>query len=60
MEIKTFFIKGKVTEYYKGMLITASSEEDALEIYEEQLLSSDLDIDSADLETWNEVETIIE
>ena len=58
--MRTFFIKGKITEFYKAVLIEADSETKAIQIYEEELLGGNIDTDSSDLEVWNEVETIIE
>ena len=54
--MKTFYIRGKITEWYEGMLIDAPSEADALIIYEETLLSGNIVTSSSDLETWNEME----
>ena len=54
--LKTFYIRGKITEWYEGMLIDAESEEDAVMMYEEILLSGNVDSTSSDLDTWNEME----
>ena len=58
--MKTFYIKGKITEFYSGMLIEANSEAQAIQIYEEELLGGGITSDSSDLDVWNEVETITE
>ncbi len=54
--MKTFYIRGKITEWYEGMLIDAPSETDARIIYEETLLSGNVSNTSSDLDTWNEME----
>tara|TARA_Y100000310_G_scaffold46265_1_gene42986 strand:- start:120 stop:299 length:180 start_codon:yes stop_codon:yes gene_type:complete len=54
--VKTFYIRGKITEWYEGMLIDAPSETDARIIYEETLLSGNVSNTSSDLDTWNEME----
>ena len=54
--MKTFYIRGRIVEYYEGMLIDASSEEEAITMYEETLLSGNVKSTSSDLDTWNEVE----
>ena len=54
--MRTFYIRGKIIEWYEGMLIDAPSEEDAIIIYEETLLSGNMSSSSSDLETWNEME----
>ena len=54
--MKTFYIRGKITEWYEGMLIEAHTEQDALTIYEESLLSGSMHSTSSDLDTWNEME----
>ena len=54
--MKTFYIRGKVTEWYEGMLIDALSEEEAIMMYEETLLSGNVSTSSSDLDTWNEME----
>ena len=54
--MKTFYIRGRIIEYYEGMLIDAPSEEEAMIIYEESLLSGNVRSTSSDLDTWNEVE----
>tara|TARA_Y100000310_G_C20315825_1_gene638385 strand:- start:349 stop:531 length:183 start_codon:yes stop_codon:yes gene_type:complete len=54
--MKTFYIRGKITEWYEGMLIDATSEEEAIIMYEETLLSGNMDSTSSDLDTWNEME----
>ena len=54
--MKTFYIRGRIVEYYEGMLIDASSEEEAIMMYEETLLSGNVKSTSSDLDTWNEVE----
>ena len=56
--MRTFYIKGKITEFYKAMLIEATSENEAIEIYENELLDGHVESDSSDLDIWNEVETI--
>ena len=56
----TFFIKGKITEYYTAVLIEANSEVEAIQIYEEELMDGNITSDSSDLDIWNEVETITE
>ena len=56
----TFFIKGKITEYYTAVLIEAKSEVEAIQIYEEELMDGQITSDSSDLDIWNEVETITE
>ena len=58
--MRTFYIKGKVTEFYKAMLIEADNEIEAIKIYEDELLDGNVDADSSDLDVWNEIETIIE
>ena len=40
------------------MLIEATSENEAMEIYENELLDGQIESDSSDLDIWNEVETI--
>ena len=40
------------------MLIEANSENEAIEIYENELLDGHVESDSSDLDVWNEVETI--
>ena len=40
------------------MLIEADSENEAIEIYESELLDGHIESDSSDLDIWNEVETI--
>tara|TARA_Y100000310_G_scaffold339816_1_gene433682 strand:- start:1097 stop:1273 length:177 start_codon:yes stop_codon:yes gene_type:complete len=54
--LKTFYVKGKITEFYKASLIEASSEQEAIIIYEEELISGGIESDSTDLEVWNEME----
>ena len=54
--MKTFYIRGKITEWYEGMLIDAPSETDARIIYEETLLSGNVSNTSSDLDTWIEME----
>tara|TARA_Y100000034_G_C6641977_1_gene280649 strand:- start:61 stop:240 length:180 start_codon:yes stop_codon:yes gene_type:complete len=54
--LKTFYIRGKIIEWYEGMLIDAPSEEDAIILYEETLLAGSMASTSSDLETWNEME----
>ncbi len=54
--MKTFYIRGKIIEWYEGMLIDAPSEEDAIILYEETLLAGSMASTSSDLETWNEME----
>ena len=54
--MKTFYIRGRIIEWYEGMLIDAPSEEDAVVIYEETLLSGHMKSTSSDLDTWNEME----
>ena len=54
--MKTFYIRGKITEWYEGMLIDANSEEEAIIMYEETLLSGSMSATSSDLDTWNEME----
>ena len=54
--MKTFYIRGKVTDWYKGMLIDAPTEQDAIVLYEEELLTGNVASISSDLETWNEIE----
>ena len=56
--MRIFYIKGRITEFYKAMLIEASSENEAIEIYESELLDGHVESDSSDLDVWNEVETI--
>ena len=58
--MKTFYIKGRITEFYKAMLIEADNEIEAIKIYEDELLDGNVDADSSDLDVWNEIETIIE
>ena len=54
--MKTFYIRGKVTDWYEGMLIDALTEEEAIILYEEELLAGNVASTSSDLETWNEIE----
>ena len=54
--MKTFYIRGKITDWYEGILIDAISEEEAIMMYEETLLSGNMSSTSSDLETWNEIE----
>ena len=54
--MKTYYVRGKIVEWYEGMLIDAPSETDAIIIYEETLLSGNMSSSSSDLETWNEME----
>lgn len=54
--MKTFYIKGKITDFYKAMLIEASNKEEAIKIYENEILDGNLDTDSSDLDIWNEIE----
>ena len=56
--MKTFLVKGRITEFYKAMLIEATSENEAMEIYEDELLDGHIESDSSDLDIWNEVEVI--
>jgi len=56
--VKTFLVKGRITEFYKAMLIEATSENEAMEIYENELLDGHIESDSSDLDIWNEVEVI--
>ena len=56
MTTKTFYIRGKITEWYEGILIDANSEEEAIIMYEETLLSGSMKSTSSDLDTWNEME----
>ena len=55
MTTKTFYIRGKITEWYEGILIDANSEEEAIIMYEETLLSGSMKSTSSDLDTWNEM-----
>ena len=54
----TFYIKGKITEFYTAILIDANSELEAIQIYEEELLGGNVTSDASDLDIWNEVEVI--
>ena len=54
--MRTFYIRGKIIEWFEGMLIDATSEEEAIIMYEETLLSGNMSPTSSDLETWNEME----
>ena len=54
----TFYIKGKITEFYTAILIDANSEVEAIQIYEEELLGGNVTSDASDLDIWNEVEAI--
>ena len=54
--MKTFYIRGRIVEYFEGILIDAESEDDAIIIYEESLLAGNVKSTSSDLDTWNEME----
>ena len=54
--MKTFYIRGKTIKWYEGMLIDAVSESDARSMYEETLLSGNVEPTSEDLHSWNEME----
>ena len=54
--MKTFYIRGRIVEYFEGILIDADSEDDAITIYEESLLGGNVKSTSSDLDTWNEME----
>ena len=53
--MKTFYIRGKIIEWYDGMLIDANSEQEAITIYENTLISGDISSSSSDLDIWNEI-----
>ena len=55
-EMKTYYVRGKIVEWYEGVLIDAISEEEAIIMYEETLLSGNVKSTSSDLDTWNEME----
>tara|TARA_R100000808_G_scaffold8681_1_gene24430 strand:- start:781 stop:957 length:177 start_codon:yes stop_codon:yes gene_type:complete len=55
--MKTFLIKGSVVNLYPAVIIEALDEFEAMEIYEGKLLSNQLEIESSNLEVWNEMET---
>ena len=58
--MRTFYIKGKIEDYYNGLLIEAKSEEEAKRIYERELMDGNVKSMATDLEIWNEIETIVE
>lgn len=59
--MKTFLIKGKITQYYIGSVIEADTELEAKEIYAESLENGLLQEEiSADLDVWTEIETEVE
>ena len=55
-EMKTYYVRGRIIEWYEGVLIDAMSEEEAKIMYEETLLSGNVKSTSSDLDTWNEME----
>ncbi len=54
--MKTFYVRGKVVEWYDGMLIDALSEDDAKLMYENLMLESDVLKSDIDVSVWNEME----
>ena len=54
--MKTFYIKGKIVEYFEASLIEANTEGEAREIYESELIIGNVKSDSTDLITWGEIE----
>ena len=54
--MKTFYVRGKVVEWYDGMLIDALSEDDAKLMYENLMLESDVLKSGIDVSVWNEME----
>ena len=54
--MKTFYVRGKVVEWYDGMLIDALNEDDAKLMYENLMLESDVLKSDIDVSVWNEME----
>ena len=54
--MKTFYVRGKVVEWYDGMLIDALSEDHAKLMYENLMLESDVLKSDIDVSVWNEME----
>ena len=54
--MKKFYVRGKVVEWYDGMLIDALNEDDAKLMYENLMLESDVLKSDIDVSVWNEME----
>ena len=54
--MKTFYVRGKVVEWYDAMLIDALNEDDAKLMYENLMLESDVLKSDIDVSVWHEME----
>lgn len=54
--MKTFYVRGKVVEWYDAMLIDALNEDDAKLMYENLMLESDVLKSDVDVSVWHEME----
>ena len=54
--MKTFYVRGKVVEWYDAILIDALNEDDAKLMYENLMLESDVLKSDIDVSVWHEME----